>query len=105
MVVTDATFVELVERSPLPVLLEFQSPLCIYCQRMRPVIKGLSRTISDRLRVATVDIDQQRAVAARYGVNATPTLLVLDRGREVERIEGAVSEDRLRYRLYRYLTD
>lgn len=104
LVVTEATFGEVVERSPLPVLLEFMSQYCMYCQRMRPVLDRLAQTSTDRLRVATVDIDTERGVAARYGVRATPTLLLLDRGRELERIEGVAGEDQLRYRLHRYLT-
>lgn len=102
--VTDATFAATVERSPIPVLLEFQSQYCIHCQNLRPLIERMAREVTERLRVATLDIDENRATAGRYRVAATPTLLVLDRGRELERIEGAVSEDQLRYRLYRYLT-
>lgn len=101
--VTDATFPAIVETSPIPVLLEFQSRYCIHCQRLRPLMERLAEDVTDRLRVASLDLDENRATAARYRVNATPTLLVLDRGRELERIEGAVSEDQLRYRLYRYL--
>lgn len=102
--VTDATFAGTVERSPIPVLLEFQSRYCIHCQHLQPVIERMARDVTERLRVATLDIDDNQATAAHYRVSATPTLLVLDRGRELERIEGAVSEDQLRYRLYRYLT-
>lgn len=102
--VTDATFAGVVERSPIPVLLEFQSRYCIHCQHLQPVIERMAREITERLRVATLDIDENPLTAARYRVTATPTLLVLDRARELERIEGAVSEDQLRYRLYRYLT-
>lgn len=102
--VTDATFAGTVERSPVPVLLEFQSRYCIHCQHLQPAIERMARDVTERLRVATLDIDENHATAARYRVSATPTLLVLDRGQELERIEGAVSEDQLRYRLYRYLT-
>lgn len=104
LVVDAATFTGIVEDSPIPVLLVVESRYCVYCQRLKPVIERLTPDIGLRLRVATLDMDENRALAARYRVTATPTLLVLDRGRETDRIEGAVTEDQLRYRLYRYLT-
>lgn len=101
--VTDATFTELVDRSPLPVLLAVWSPYCIHCQALDPVLRALTPEASQQLRVARLNLDENRGVAARYSVTATPTLLVLDRGREVDRMQGAQSGDQLRYRLHRYL--
>ncbi|MHB8868263.1 MAG: thioredoxin family protein [Thermoleophilia bacterium] len=101
---TDTTFTAVGERSPLPVLLEFKSRTCPHSQRVQPLIERMARDSWDRLRVATLDINENQATSARFRVNATPTFLVLDRGRELDRIEGAVSEDQLRYRLHRYLT-
>lgn len=102
--VRDADFEARVVRSPLPVLLEFWSPYCLYCRQFEPVIQKLTREISDRVRVARINIDDDRATPARYAVTGTPTLLVLDRGRELDRIVGAVSEDHLRRRLHRFLS-
>jgi thioredoxin 1 len=68
------------------------------------VIEKLTRDVSDRMRVARTNIDENRATPARYAVTGTPTLLVLDRGRELDRIIGAVSEDHLRRRLQRFLS-
>ncbi len=103
LVVTDANARELLDRSPLPVLLEFSSPYCLYCQRFQPTLEKLSREVSDRVRVAVTDIEQNRTTAARYGVRATPTLVILDGGRERDRVEGLLSEDQVRYRFARYL--
>jgi thioredoxin 2 len=101
--VSDANFQQLVERSPLPVLMEFWSPYCLHCQRLEPVITRLARDAWDRVRVAKLNIDENPATAARYAVRATPTISVLDRGREVDRVEGALNEDQLRYRFWRWL--
>lgn len=104
LAVDAATYADIVEGSPIPVLLVVESRYCIYCQRLKPVIERLTPDIGLRLRVATLDMDENRALAARHRVTATPTLLVLDQGRETDRIEGAVTEEQLRYRLYRYLS-
>jgi thioredoxin 2 len=103
LVVTDATWHELVEQSPVPVLLEFWSPYCLHCQRLEPVLKRMASDVWERLRVAKLNIDENPSTASRFGVRATPTLSVIDRGRELDRVEGALNEDQLRYRFWRWL--
>lgn len=102
--VTDANFASMVQKSPVPVLMEFWSPYCLYCQRLEPIMDKLAREVSDRVRVAKLNIDENRITAARYGVHATPTVAVIDRGRMVDKVEGAVPEEQLRYRFHRFLS-
>lgn len=101
--VDDSTFSRLVQTSPLPVLLTFWSPYCLHCQTFDPVLRTMTPEISTHMRVALLNLDQNRATAARYRVTATPTVLVLDRGRELDRMQGAQTADQLRYRLSRYM--
>ena len=103
IVITDANVREVLDHSPLPVLLEFSSPYCLYCQRFQPTLEKLAREVSDRVRVGITDIETNRMTAARYGVRATPTLLIVDRGKELDRVEGLLTEDQVRYRFARYL--
>jgi thioredoxin 2 len=105
LIVTDANVSEVVDRSPVPVFLEFWSPYCLYCQRLEPVMARFSRELSGKVRVAKLNIDENKLTAARFGVRATPTLVIVDGGREVDRLEGALPEDQIRYRFWRWLGD
>ena len=87
--VTDATFVSAVERSPLPVLLDMWAPWCGPCLMVAPVVEEIAKQTRGRLRVGKLNVDENPATAARFGVQSIPTLLILNEGREIDRIVGA----------------
>jgi len=86
--VTDANFAAEVERSPLPVLLDMWAPWCGPCGMLAPVIEELAAEMAGRVRVAKLNVDENPATAARFGVQSIPTLLLLKGGRELDRIVG-----------------
>jgi thioredoxin len=87
--ITDGTFASAVERSLLPVLRDMWAPWCGPCRSVAPIIEELAAQMAGRVRVGKLNIDENPATAARFGVQSIPTLLVLDKGREIDRIVGA----------------
>lgn len=99
--VTDATFAADVERSPLPVLVDMWAPWCGPCHMIAPVIEQLAGEMAGRVRVAKLNVDENPATAARFGVQSIPTLLILRQGREVDRIVGVQPKAEIARRLAR----
>src|SRR5262249_50094974 len=99
--VTDANFAAEVERSPLPVLLDMWAPWCGPCGMVAPVIEELAAEMAGRVRVAKLNVDENPATAARFGVQSIPTLLLLKGGRELDRIVGVQSKAVIVQRLER----
>lgn len=53
-----------------------------------PVLEELANEMAGRVRVAKLNVDENPATASRFQVRSIPTLLVLKRGEELERIVG-----------------
>ena len=74
------------------VMLEFSAEWCGPCQTMQPTV----RRLKDRgYPVRKIDIDRNPKLAARFNVNSVPCFILLANGREVDRVVGATSFDRL----------
>jgi len=101
LAVTDATFAADVERSPLPVLVDAWAAWCGPCQMLAPTIDELAAELAGRVRVAKLNVDENPATASRFGIRSIPTLVVIDGGREVDRIVGVQSKQAIRARLDR----
>jgi thioredoxin 2 len=101
MVVTDATFMDKVERSPLPVLLDSWAPWCGPCRMVTPVVEALAREMPGRVRVATLNVDENPVTADRFRIRSIPSLLIFKAGREIDRIVGAQPKSEIVRRLAR----
>jgi thioredoxin 2 len=103
VVITDATWRSQVDESPMAVLVDFWAPWCGPCRAMAPVLDQLAAETAGRLKVCKLNVDENPQAAARFAVQAIPTLVLLDRGQKREEWRGAMSNAALRSGLARYL--
>ncbi len=86
--VTDATFEEEVINSDKPVLVDFWAAWCGPCRMVAPIVEDLADEFAGRLKVAKLNVDDNRATAARYGIMSIPTLLLFQGGEVKNRLVG-----------------
>lgn len=85
LTVGEGDFDRLVLDSPQPSVVDFSAAWCGPCKSIAPVIEGLAEDYADRVTVATVDVDDNPRLAARYGVRSVPTVMLFAGG-EVRRV-------------------
>ncbi len=95
LAVDGRTLAEELAASPVPVLVEFTADWCPPCRMMGPVLETLAEELGGRLRVLTIDNDDNPDAVARHQVLGLPTMLVFTKGVLVKRLVGARSKRRL----------
>jgi thioredoxin 1 len=85
---SDATFDVDVLRAGLPVLVDFGAEWCHPCKQLEPIVEELAAAWDGKVRVVTLDIDQNLATTMKYGVMGVPTLILFIDGQAKERVSG-----------------
>ena len=92
----EGSYDEVVERSPVPVLVDLWAPWCGPCRMVSPALEKLAGEFAGRMKLAKVNVDEAPSISRRFGVQGIPTLLVTNEGQVVARQTGAAPEGVLR---------
>ena len=91
---TEANFDQEVLNASTPVLVDFWATWCGPCKMIAPIIDEIAAEKAGAVKIAKVDVDENQAISARYGIRAIPTLLLFKNGEVKEQIVGGVVSKR-----------
>jgi thioredoxin 1 len=87
--VTDASFTADVLEHDKPILVDFWAEWCGPCRQVSPILEEIAGEHADKITVVKLNVDENPATAAQYGVISIPTLNVYKGGEVVKTIVGA----------------
>lgn len=88
----DSTFEADVLKSDVPVLVDFWAPWCGPCRMVAPVIDKISEEVDGKAKVYKLNIDENPATAAKYGITGIPTVIVFKNGKIGTQLLGVQQE-------------
>ena len=93
--VSDSTFEAEVLKANGPVVVDFWAEWCGPCRQIGPALEEISSSLNGKVTILKLNVDENPATAAKYGVMSIPTLMLFKGGQLASRQVGAAPKQKL----------
>ena len=101
--VTDDNFDTEIMNSDMPALVDFWAEWCGPCRMVTPVVEELANDYKGKVKVAKMNVDENRQTPAKFGIRAIPTLIFFKGGEVAQTIVGAQPKSHIEEELKKLL--
>ena len=92
---SDASFDSDVLQADKPVLVDYWAEWCGPCKMIAPILDEVSKDYDGRLKIAKMNVDENRDIPAKFGIRGIPTLMLFKNGELAATKVGAMSKAQL----------
>ena len=85
---TDETFQQTIDDAATPVIVDFWAAWCGPCRTVGPIVEDLASTHTGKVTGGKLNVDENQATAAKFGIMSIPTLILFKDGKPVKKIIG-----------------
>ena len=104
LTLTSENFDGEIKKAESPIIVDFWAEWCGPCRIVAPVLEKLADDYEGKVRVGKVNVDEQGALASKFGIQSIPTLLIFKGGKVVDQYIGATTQDHLAKMVDKHLT-
>jgi thioredoxin 2 len=90
---SDSTLQVLINKSPLPVVVDVWAPWCAPCRSFAPTFEELSKLYAGKAVFVKLNSDENQQTSAKMGIRGIPTVMAFKSGAEITRQSGAMPRE------------
>jgi len=95
LTLNDKNFQDEIKGTQVPILVDFWAEWCAPCRMIAPMLDEIAEEYEGKIKIGKLNVDQNRSIAAQFGVMSIPTLIVFKGGEMVEQMIGAQPKENL----------
>ena len=93
--INDNNFLEILQNSSKPILVDFWAPWCGPCRQLGPIIDQLTQEMSEKITIYKCNVDDNPEFPSKFFVRGIPALMIFKNNKLIDSKVGSLPKESL----------